>query len=170
MLFVTGVLLFAVVKEVRVLLLLLLLVLVLLLLMWVVVTVMAVLFTAIASAAVIVGGGASVVVFRSCALFFPPSHSSIPLIFFLSPSFPPHQYPSDGHKNSRLRGKNARHATIVLDKLFTTKTNRQFLTLLRKRTQAVLAHAIYPMQAAARLKGARAYMGHLKEVCVLISC
>lgn len=72
------------------------------------------------------------------------------------------EYPEDGHKLSRLRGRQARLAKLVLEHLLPTKANRPFKALLAKRVNATLAAACYPLQALARRNGAKAYVMSLR--------
>jgi thiosulfate reductase cytochrome b subunit len=59
----------------------------------------------------------------------------------------------DGHIKSRLRGRHARHAKLLLDYLFKAhKANRQFAAQLNQRTRAVLHAACAPLQVFATNK------------------
>jgi len=72
------------------------------------------------------------------------------------------EYPEDGHKKSRLRGRKARHAKLFLDHLLLTKTNKQFHRYLMRHTDYVLAASCRPVQGLARKRGAAAYMLSLR--------
>jgi hypothetical protein len=72
------------------------------------------------------------------------------------------EYPEHGPKRSRLRGRQARHAKLMLDHLLKTKTNMQFYRYLMKHTDHVLAVSCRPVQGLARRRGAAAYMLNLR--------